>query len=221
MRTIKVTLLSVLIGSSVMMTILCAGQHSPLSSPKGGRWVFGAAIALAVYGFAGCFVVRSAKTSQFADKILWGGIVGAIIQMIHMSLEAFGSHVGDRPGITVIFMSATFAVWFAIGIWSSVTNLSVRYAPIAGALSAMLTMSIAVAFGLLLTLLGFPDDAYVRGWPEFIQSGWKDPRAFTIANSFDAIVSHFLIGPVMGALLGGLGGGFIILFRWMQPRDTR
>jgi hypothetical protein len=217
MRLFTVAFFATLVAAAAMMAVLCAGRHSPLLSPGGGRWVVGATIALAGYGIAGCFVGRVAKSEKIAQRAFWGGAVGAAVQMIHMSLEAFGSHIGDRPGVTAIFMCISFGVWLSIGIWTSVTTRKPADATIAALMSAMLTMSIAVGFGLLLTLLGFPEDAYVRVWPEFIQSGWNDPRAFAIANSLDAVVSHFLAGPVIGALLGALGALIVVVLRRMTP----
>jgi hypothetical protein len=216
MRRFIVTFSAVLLAAGAMVAILCAGQHSPLFSPNGGRWVLGASIALVVYGIAACFVGRIARKEEIAKRAFWGGTVGAVVQVVHMSLEAFGSHAGDRPGITAIFMCISFGVWFSMGVWTSVATRKVGAATTAALLSAMFTMSIAVGFGLLLTLLGFPDDGYVRGWTEFTQSGWNDPRAFAVANSLDAIVSHFLMGPLIGALLGALGALLVVAFRRMK-----
>lgn len=220
MRLFTVTIIAVLIAAAAMGTILCAGQHSPLSSPNGGRWVLGALIALLVYGMAVCFVGRFSVKEEIAKRAFWGGTVGAVIQLIHMSLEAFGSHAGDRPVITAIFMCVSFGVWLLIGAWTSFATFKVSDGTIAALLSAMLTMSIAVCFGLFLTLLGFPDEKYVREWPEFIGSGWTDPQAFAIANSLDAIVSHFLVGPVIGCLLGALGAFLMVVFRRLTARTV-
>jgi len=48
-----------------------------------------------------------------------------------------------------------------------------------------------------------------RGFP----GSWGDARAFAIANSFDAVVSHFVAAPVIGSLLGGIGGLFSAILR--------
>jgi hypothetical protein len=44
------------------------------------------------------------------------------------------------------------------------------------------------------------------GSPDLIRSGWTDLRAFTIADLFEAVVKVLLVGPIMGAVFGGLGG---------------
>ena len=70
----------------------------------------------------------------------------------------------------------------------------------------------------------YPDETYVRTWPEFIQSGWSDARAFAIANSFDAVLSHFVAAPVIGSLLGGIGAWLAYMLRRSRTgsavRDT-
>ena len=42
--------------------------------------------------------------------------------------------------------------------------------------------------------------------PDFLRSGWTDLHAFTIVNVFEAGVKVLIIGPIVGALVGGLGG---------------
>lgn len=44
------------------------------------------------------------------------------------------------------------------------------------------------------------------GSPDLIRSGWTDLRAFTIADSFEAVVKVLVVGPVVGAIFGGIGG---------------
>jgi hypothetical protein len=44
------------------------------------------------------------------------------------------------------------------------------------------------------------------GSPDLMRSGWTVLRAFTIADSFHAVVKVLVIGPVVGAIFGGIGG---------------
>jgi uncharacterized membrane protein len=43
-------------------------------------------------------------------------------------------------------------------------------------------------------------------WKHETLHQWSDLRAFTIADSFEAVVKVLIIGPVVGAILGGIGG---------------
>jgi hypothetical protein len=43
------------------------------------------------------------------------------------------------------------------------------------------------------------------GSPDFLRSGWTDLHTFTIADVFEAGFKILLLGPILGAVLGGLG----------------
>ena len=85
--------------------------------------------------------------------------------------------------------------------------LGARAALVASVWSAMVSVLLAVTFGLLLMIAAYPPADYVATWPEFQASGWTNARAFAIANTFDAVWAHLLVGPVAGSLFGGLGIG--------------
>jgi hypothetical protein len=35
---------------------------------------------------------------------------------------------------------------------------------------------------------------------------WTDVHAFTIANTLDSALSHLIVGPIVGAIFGGVAG---------------
>ncbi len=67
-------------------------------------------------------------------------------------------------------------------------------------------------------MFDIPSAAYVATWGEFTHSAWTDPRAFGIANTFDAVVSHLVPGPIIGVAFGTLGFGVARLQRAARPR---
>lgn len=205
MRPIQSVLLSLLAGSVVVAAILCGGAHTPLSVPGGGRLAFGAGAAVAAY-FAVVLLAHRLVGSRDACRLgALAGALGGVVQVAQLSLESFGSHLGDRAGVTLLFMGLTFALWGAVGFWVGFHTGQARPAIATAAWSAVVTMIVAVAYGLGLSAAGYPDAAYIATWPEFQHSGASDPQAFAIANAFSAALSHFLAGPLLGALLGALG----------------
>ena len=53
-----------------------------------------------------------------------------------------------------------------------------------------------------------------------IRSGWTDLRAFTIADLFGAVVKVLIVGPILGAILGGLGGILARIFGTKRAPTT-
>ena len=56
------------------------------------------------------------------------------------------------------------------------------------------------------------------GSPDFLRSGWTDLHSFTIADVFEAGFKILLIGPIAGAVLGGLGAS--LHARPTRPEDS-
>jgi len=224
MNAPKNILLALLAGSGVGMAVLAAGTQSPLAMPGGGRFVAEAAGALAVCAAAVAWADRIPSNDRIFRIAFFTGLAGAVLQVSHMSLEALGQHVGDRADITTGFMAAALLLWGAVGFAVVWRAGRMRDAIFAAGYSATATMIVAVAYGIGLAWAGYPDETYVRTWPEFIQSGWSDARAFAIANSFDAVLSHFVAAPVIGSLLGGIGAGLAFMLRRSRAgsavRDT-
>jgi len=213
MNAPKNILLGLLAASGVMMGVLVAGAHSPLAMRGGFRFVAEAASALAVCAAAVAWSERIPSRAGIFRAAFFTGMAGAVLQVVHMSLEAFGQHVGDRGDLTTGFMAAALFWWGAVGFAVAWRAGRMRDAVFAAGFSAVATMIVAVAYGLGLAWAGYPDDAYVRTWPEYVQSGWSDARAFAIANSLDAVLSHFVAAPVIGSLLGGVGAWLAFMLR--------
>jgi hypothetical protein len=70
----------------------------------------------------------------------------------------------------------------------------------------MVGMLMAMTYGFSQLFWGLPRlEQRNVGSPDLLQSGWTDLHTFTIADVFEAGFKILLIGPVVGAVLGGLG----------------
>jgi len=76
----------------------------------------------------------------------------------------------------------------------------------------MVCVLATIAFGVLLTYTSLPHLArQLVGDPDFLRSHWRDPRAFAIANAFDAASSHLLGSLLIGAIVGATGSALGLL----------
>lgn len=219
MRAIKLVFLGLLLASLALVAVLAAGSHASGSANRGPWHAAGAAGPLLLY-LAAVALSNRAIPSQpsYLAGAFAGGAAGCI-QLVHMSLEAFGSHLGDRPPITLAFMGAAFAVWLVAGIRAGLLHRQFRASVVVSVWSAACTMMVAVTYGLVLSACGFPDPAYVATWPEFPQSGWSDAASFAVANSFDAVFSNLLAGPLIGLLIGVVAGTIVAACRAVTNRQ--
>jgi hypothetical protein len=111
--------------------------------------------------------------------------------------------IATLAGMLALFLTFTLAgfvaTWRSGAFWHGV--LSAIW-------SAVVAIVIAVTFGFLLLNIALPTLARDEvGDPDYARSGWRDPQAFAIANTFDAGLSHLVEGPVIAAILGSLGAG--------------
>jgi hypothetical protein len=213
MRFAQHFLLVLIAGSLMMAAILCLGDHSPLAMKGGARFICEAAVSFVTYGFAVLTVHRFVHSRRAYVVGFLAGIVCAGLQVVHMSMEVFGTHLGERTGITLLFMGLSFAIWCSAAVRLIRYGSKTGEALFAAIFSAVTTMVVAVAYGILLSAAGYPDTKYVSTWPEFAGSGWSDARSFAIANSLEAAASHFLAAPIIGLLVGGIGIVIALGFR--------
>jgi hypothetical protein len=184
------------------------GADSPLKMP-GGAVALATVAPLLLYGFVFLRVTatRAPKASR-ALRIGTGfGVGGGVIQVIHMALENFGSRLGENPPLTLAFMFGGFVVWGVSGYCAARWTGQWTGGPIAGCWSGLISVLVAVTFGLILMTANIPSPAYIATWREYLESGWTNARAFGIENSLEAALGHLMIGPAAGAVFGLIGGG--------------
>ena len=180
-----------------------------LRMPSGPNYVTKAVAPLLVYGlvFSGLAARRRLHRGAALQLGSGFGIVGGLLLTVHMGLENFGDRIGENSKVTLAFMLGTFLIWGVAGFRATQATGQWTDGAVAACWSAMVSVLTAVTFGLALLATNIPPPAYVATWPEFKQSGWTDARAFGAANCLDAVLSHLVVGPAAGVLLGSLGAG--------------
>ena len=192
-----------------LIAFAATGADSPLRMPDGATYVVEAAAPLLAYGLIS-FRVPAVHLAHRQPALRQGtsvGLVGGVLHIIHLALETFGNHLGENSTITLVFMLGGFLLWGFAGYRVTRETGDIKAGMLAGCWSAMVSVLMVVTFGLVLMSMDFPSPAYVSTWSEFKASGWPNARAFNIANTFEAVLSHLVIGPIAGAIFGVLGIG--------------
>ena len=201
-------LLSVL-ASLVLIASATIGVNSPLGMSGGIVYVVEAIVPLLAYGLISSWV-PTLRVMQRGSALQLGtsvGIIGGFLQIIHLVLENVGRRIGENSTVTLAFMLSAFLIWGVVGYWVTRETDQVRAGIVASCWSAMVSVLMAVTFGLILMSANFPSPTYVSTWSEFKRSGWSNAHAFAIANSLEAVFSHLVTGPIVGTIFGILGVG--------------
>jgi hypothetical protein len=166
---------------------------------------------LALVGCGSFALLAASGKSLKREAALWAatfwGVLGGALLIVHMGLENFGSRIGENSRNTLAFMFATFLLWCAAGYTAARSTASRSVGLLAGCWSGVVSVLIAVSFGLSLMFFNVPPLSYVSTWDEFKRSGWSDAHAFSIANSLEAAFTHLLAGMIVGVIFGAIGAG--------------
>jgi len=142
--------------SLVLVAAVSNAPRSPALMPGGVRFVAMAAVPLCLYFI---LVLAARKGFRSVEAYRTGvliGVLGGALQSAHMTLAAFGSHIGDQPWPTFTFMGLSFGAWVFAAFRTICSGKSVRDAVLASVFSAMTTMIIAVAYGIVLAMPDIP-----------------------------------------------------------------
>lgn len=199
-------LLSVL-ANLVLIAFATISADSPLRMRAGIAYVVEATVPLLAYGLVSFWVptlrvMQRGPALQLATSV---GMIGGVLQIIHLALENFGRRIGENSTVTLAFMLSGFLIWGIAGYWVTRETGEVKAGIVASCWSAMVSVLMAVTFGLILMSANYPSPTYVSTWSEFKQSGWSNAHSFAIANSLEAVFSHLVIGPIVGTMFGILG----------------
>jgi hypothetical protein len=207
---VRMAMLLSVFTSLVLIAFAAIGVDSPLGMSGGIVYVVEATLPLLAYGLIGAYaptlrVMQRGPALQLGTGV---GIVGGVLQIIHLALENFGRRIGENSTVTLAFMLSGFLIWGVAGYWVTRETGEIKSGLVASCWSAMVSVLMAVTFGLVLIMTAsFPSPTYVSTWSEFTQSGWSNAHAFAIANSLEAVLSHLVIGPIAGTIFGFLGVG--------------
>jgi hypothetical protein len=136
------------------------------------------------------------------------GICLGALEVVNISLESLADLGRPASSISSLaLMLALFCGWGVAGFWATRRAGSLRLGVLAAVWAAMVSITIAVTFGFVLPYIALPRLAHdMAADPDFLRSGWHDPVAFAIANTFDSGFTHLLEAPIIGAMFGVLGG---------------
>ena len=180
-----------------------------LTQPGGAIFVAEPILPLLAYAALGLWLTGGRGPGARAALRVGGGfglVVGAL-WVANIAVESLIALDGGMSSLlTGVFLLGGFALWGGAGFLAARRASSPTEGVRAAVVAAMLTVLIAIAFGLLLTFAALPRLEHgLAGSAEYARSGWHDLRAFAIANSFDSAFSHLLIAPVIATIVGALG----------------
>lgn len=206
------------VGLSLTMMGIEALLYRPLfAMPGGSAYVLETTVVFLLYGTLVVWATRSTGPSIRTAFLLATpmGVIAAALQVAHLAAEDLAHLSGPWQGaVSIAFELGTFLIWGLAGYRSARSARAITPGILAGAWSAIVTMSLFVGFGFAVEFfLAMPKPEYVATWGEFKRSGWPDVHAFTIANTLDAALSHLIAGPIVGAIFGGVAGAAARLLR--------
>jgi len=124
-----------------------------------------------------------------------------------------------QAAFVLVLMLGTFLLWGGTAYLARRRGASVAASCVAAIWSAMVCMTLAVGFGVLLNLYVSPIPlSELAEWVEFRRTGWADLQAFSIATTLEDATTHMMIGPVVATLFG-LGGVAIAALKLQRTHD--
>ena len=212
-RPLRVWLL-VLLGVDLDLIALRAFTYPAFFAMPGAiSYLIPLLAALAVYAAAVAALPLLAGRAPWAATALRAGtvagLVGGALDLASITLESVLAL--PQPVVTVTTLVAMLGLFLAFGAAGFAGSRGAgAFWPGVGAAvwSAVVAILLAITFGFLLANVALPKLAHdEQGDPDYRRSGWTDPRAFAIANTFDAGFTHLLEGPIIAVVLGSAGSG--------------
>ena len=163
---------------------------------------------LIVAGFV--VLAATAVRDEANQKILWNaavaGLLSGVLEAVHITVENFVSLAPRESISTGVFMLGLFLIWGVAGYrapgacraWDRAVGR--RWAAMVGILFA-----ITYGFSQLFWALPRLEQRNTLS-SRLPAAGWTDLHAFTIVDVFEAGVKVLIVGPILGAIIGGLGG---------------
>jgi hypothetical protein len=209
---LRLWLLALIAADLALVGLRAATYPAYFTMPGAVGYLIPLLVALAVYAAAIVALPRLAVRSPGAATALRAGmvagLVGGALDIANITLESVLAlpqavvsltTLAAMLGLFVTFAVAGFVAGRRAGFWPGLA---------AAVWSAAIAILIAITFGFLLANVALPRLAHdEQGDPDYQRSGWTDPRAFAIANTFDAGFTHLLEGPIIALVLGAAGSG--------------
>ena len=212
-RRLRLWLLGVIATDLGLVAVRVATYQTFFSMPGALGYLVPVAAALVVYAAVILALPMLAGRSPGAAVALQMGtlvgLVGGAMDIASITLESVLTL--PQPVVAVTTLLAMLGLFLSFGVagflggWRSSSFLSGVGAAVWSAAVAIL---VAVTFGFLIVNTSLPKLGHDEiGDPDYVRSGWTDVRAFAIANTLDAGLTHLVEGPIIAALLGAAGSG--------------
>lgn len=161
-------------------------------------------VPLVIWATAGSSPTRQAAL-QTGTTV---GLACGILEIVHIAVEGFGGLEAHAETVaTGVFTLGLLLFWGSAGFFAVRHRGACGRGWLAGGWSGVVGMLMVVTCGFSQLYWALPRLEHKNiGSPDLIRSGWTDLRAFTIADLFEAGFKVLLLGPVVGAALGGIGG---------------
>ncbi|HZC79725.1 MAG TPA: hypothetical protein VE258_18365 [Ktedonobacterales bacterium] len=210
-----------------LLAVRAATYPTFFSMPGAASYLIAPVVALAIYAAVICALpLLAARAPGAATALRVGtlvGLVGGAIDVVNITLESLLSLpqavVTVTTGVAMLGLFLSFGVaGFLGGRRAGSFGLGLG----AAVWSAVVAILLAVTFGFVLINVALPKLAHDEiGDPDYARSGWTDVRAFAIANTFDAGLTHLVEAPIIAAVLGAAGSGLAGLgARRRQPKEA-
>ena len=201
-----------------MAVIAVARYPAFFSQPGARRFLFEPIGALLIYLVAIVLVSRTHGPNWDAilkTAILFGGLTG-ILEVANICIENGIPFSISGPRVAPGFMLVVFTLWGVAGYRTTRSLGSVGAGVLTSVSSACICMLTAVAAGFAVEFfLAPPASAHIASWAEYQRSGWTDPRAFAIANTFESGFTHLVVAPIVASVFGGVGA---LVGRWYSQK---
>lgn len=212
-RALRLWLLLVIGCDLGLVALRVATYQAFFSMPGALSYLIAPVVALAIYAavvFTLPFLADRFPRVTTAVRVgTVAGLIGGALDMANITLESLLTLPQQIVAlVTLVAMLSLFLSFGVAGFLGGRSLGSFRLGVGAAVWSAMVAILIAVTFGFLLVNTSLPKLANdEHGDPDYARSGWTDVRAFAIANTLGAGVTHLVEGPVIAAVLGAAGSG--------------
>jgi hypothetical protein len=208
-RALRLALWAVIAQNLAMIGARVALDPQLLGMPGGLHIVLGPAVLLVeVAAFVGWATSRGRPVdlAVLREGTTFGLIAGAL-EIAHITVENYGNlSPRAESASTGAFMLGLLALWAFAGYRVAGGTKATGPGLFAGSWCAMVGMLVTVIYGYSQLFWDLPRlERRNVGSPDFLRSGWTDLHAFTIADIFEAGFKVLLVGPIAGALFGGVG----------------
>jgi hypothetical protein len=172
--------------------------------------IAGACLVLVVYGLAGYFSFPRIRSEILIIVGVFGLLAGAIFAG-EILLE-YAILPADNTSWGVIEFGCVFALYFLSSVVVAYRRKGIRVGIVAAVVTAMLSSVVWLIFALLAFYIfrGTTRQEHVfmaeGNFEDFARSGVSDFNAFVMEDFFGAGFFHLLLGPIIAAILGTIGG---------------